>query len=131
MKAKIFAAGLVALSLTAPVAGYAQTGQMREQGGKSGYSTTDISKLSGEELKDKKIYNARNDELGTIDEVMGSTETGRTAIVEVGGFLGIGAKKVAIPVNQLSVGPDGKIVLNMTEDQLKALPEYKKEGTSR
>lgn len=49
-------------------------------------------------------------------------------VVDVGGFLGIGAKRVSLPVSQLNFMRDenGKVhaTTSMTKDQLKDLPEH-------
>lgn len=71
----------------------------------------------------KDIQDAKGDDIGEIEKVEGDT-----VIVGVGGFLGLGERKVALPWNQLTMsgtGEDAKITTNMTKDQLKALPEYK------
>ena len=47
------------------------------------------------------------------------------AVLSVGGFLGIGDKRIAVPVSELDVGQDGQIVMaDASEDQLKQMPEY-------
>jgi len=50
-------------------------------------------------------------------------------VVDVGGFLGVGAKPVAVPASQLDLMRDenGHVhaVTNWTKDQLKDLPEHK------
>jgi hypothetical protein len=48
------------------------------------------------------------------------------AIVEFGGFLGIGEHKVAIPWDQLNVTRD-RVAVNMTEEQIKAGPRWNKD----
>ena len=49
-------------------------------------------------------------------------------VIDVGGFLGIGAKPVAVPVNQLEFmrDEDGDVhaVTSWTKDQLKEMPEH-------
>ena len=45
------------------------------------------------------------------------------AILRTGGLMGFGGKDVVVPLDTLSVAPDGKLVLNMTDDQLKLLPK--------
>jgi len=50
------------------------------------------------------------------------------AIVDVGGFLGIGAKPVAVPLSDLDFmrDEDGEVhaVTTWTKDQLKDMPEH-------
>jgi PRC-barrel domain len=52
------------------------------------------------------------------------------AVLQVGGFLGIGGRLVAVPYNQLQVSEDGrKIVLpGASKDALKKLSEFKYES---
>jgi len=71
----------------------------------------------------KDIKDAKGEDIGEIEKVEGDT-----VIVGVGGFLGLGERKVALPWNQLTMtgtGEDAMITTSMTKDQLKALPEYK------
>lgn len=51
------------------------------------------------------------------------------AVIDVGGFLGIGEKEVAIAIDDLSVlravdGNEVQVVVNATEAELKAMPTY-------
>src|SRR5258707_12628511 len=47
------------------------------------------------------VYNDQNQKIGSIDDFVVSPDgTLSVAVVDVGGFLGIGAHKVAIPVKQ-------------------------------
>ena len=49
------------------------------------------------------------------------------AILDIGGFLGIGVHTVAVPINDLQVyrsENDTRIYLSWTRDQLEAMPEY-------
>ena len=49
------------------------------------------------------------------------------AIVNVGGFLGFGAKSVAIAVEELQVAPDqDEVVVTLTREQLDAMPEWRR-----
>ena len=51
------------------------------------------------------------------------------AVLSVGGFLGIGDKKVVVPLEELDVDQQGEIIMaNVTEDQLRDMPEYNEEG---
>jgi len=73
------------------------------------------------------VHNDKGDKVGKIDEVLVSSD-GKlsTAILDVGGFLGIGAHKVAIPVQQLvlSTNPTKIILPGATKDALKNMPEF-------
>ncbi|MBP1153024.1 MULTISPECIES: PRC-barrel domain-containing protein [Methylocaldum] len=77
------------------------------------------------------VYNENNQKIGAIDDFIVSPDGSLSvAIVDVGGFLGMGAHRVAIPVQQFQPIGDktdvSKLVLpGASKDALKALPEFK------
>ncbi|RDE08124.1 PRC-barrel domain-containing protein [Pelagibacterium lacus] len=79
-------------------------------------------------LKDATIYGADDHKVGTVAHLHGSG-AGAQAVIDVGGFLGIGAKPVAVPVDQLDFMRDenGKVhaVTGWTKDELKDMPEHR------
>ena len=85
----------------------------------------------GEERRASKIvganvYNDRNETIGSVDDLVLSDSGAPTAVVSVGGFLGIGSKLVAVPFNQLRWNAEqSRWVLNgVTKDSLTALPSF-------
>ncbi len=54
---------------------------------------------------------------------------GGSAVIDVGGFLGIGAKPVAVPISDLEFmrDEDGDVhaVTSWTKDDLKQMPEHR------
>lgn len=55
----------------------------------------------------------------------------RAAVIDVGGFLGVGDRRIAVAWRALTFAPDtgrGTITLAMTANQIKATPEYKPAG---
>ncbi|WP_038358005.1 PRC-barrel domain-containing protein [Bosea sp. UNC402CLCol] len=87
-------------------------------------STTD---LTPDILDGATIYGPGDEKIGSVSHLHGSGPMAQ-AIIDVGGFLGIGAKPVAVPVNQLEFmrDEDGNVhaVTNWTKDELKAMPEH-------
>jgi len=78
-----------------------------------------------------KAKNADKDTVGSVDDlyVDGSGNI-KTVVLSVGGFLGVGAKDVAVKWSDLKQSRDGSSVAlttNMSKDDLKALPDYKYE----
>ena len=52
----------------------------------------------------------------------------QAALIEFGGFLGIGTRKIAVAWSALRFQSEGKkqvVVVDLTRDQLRAMPEYK------
>lgn len=75
------------------------------------------------------VYNEKDQKIGRIEDFIVSPDgTLSVAIVDVGGFLGLGAHRVAIPVQQFDeVSP--KIVLKgASKEELKKMPEFKYEA---
>lgn len=73
------------------------------------------------------VYGPDNEKVGTISHVHGSGAAAQV-IVDVGGFLGIGAKPVAINVSELDFMRDEHGTVHALtlwrKDDLKALPEH-------
>jgi hypothetical protein len=74
------------------------------------------------------IYGPDDETIGSVSHVYGSGPDAQI-IVDVGGFLGIGAKPVAIPASNLDFmrDEDGDIhaVTTWTEEELEGMPEYR------
>jgi hypothetical protein len=75
------------------------------------------------------VYNDQNQKIGRIDDFV-VTPDGKlsVAVVDVGGFLGLGAHKVAIPVEQFGQVAPKVTLKGATKETLKALPEFKYVG---
>lgn len=94
-------------------------------------STRDMS-MKRDEVRTSKlvgatVYNAQNESVGTVDDVLISHDTKQPvqAVISVGGFLGIGSKLVAVDYDRLQLGPDNKVVMpNATKDQLKSMQSF-------
>jgi hypothetical protein len=73
------------------------------------------------------IYGPLDEKIGTVSHVHSSKATTQV-IVDVGGFLGIGAKPVAMAVTDLHFmrDEDGTVhaTTAWTKEQIKALPEH-------
>ena len=90
----------------------------------------DFAVMTAEDLVGKRVYGPDNKDLGEISAVALGTDGKITgAVVDVGGFLGIGEKSVALSAEMLRLAPDadgdGSVLrVSATEDQLKALPAH-------
>jgi sporulation protein YlmC with PRC-barrel domain len=75
------------------------------------------------------VYTAANENIGEINDLIMNKELNNiVAVVGVGGFLGIGEKDVAIPINDIKVIKDTDNALRLTitasKEQLEALPAF-------
>lgn len=79
-------------------------------------------------LEGATIYGADDHKIGKVDHVHGTGPTS-SAIIDVGGFLGIGAKPVSVPLGDLAFMRDEKgevhAVTSWTKDELKEMPEHR------
>jgi hypothetical protein len=116
----------------APVAGDTQTTQA-DQGlaaPTDGYTAAARGELSVDDLKAAEVFDATDERIAGVSDVL-VTEDGEVTniIVDVGGFLGIGAKSVAIAYADVEVfhgddRSDLRIHLPMSREQLEEMPEY-------
>ena len=80
------------------------------------------------------VRSAANEDMGHIvDVIVDRSGTVRAAVIDFGGFLGVGSRKIAVDWNALRFGrvadKGDAVTLELTKDQVKAAPEYK-EGSS-
>ncbi len=74
------------------------------------------------------VHDRQGTEIGTVNDVV-TGDDGRVAsvVIEVGGYVGIGSHAVSIAAHRLSVRDEGegtRIVLGMTREELRGLPEH-------
>jgi hypothetical protein len=76
------------------------------------------------------VVNAEGETVADIVDLVKKTgEDQLYAVLSVGGFLGIGDKKVVVVISELDVTQDGQIVMaSASQDQLKNMPAYDQEG---
>ncbi len=74
------------------------------------------------------VINDKNEKVGTIDDVIADKDKKQLnfAVLQVGGFLGVGGRLVAVPFDSLVIDDkEGKVTLpGATKDELKKLSEF-------
>ena len=78
----------------------------------------------------KEVRSSADENMGRIvNVVIDQNAQPRAAIIDFGGFLGIGSRKLAVDWNLLHFGPvgdgRGRITVELTADEVRAAPEYK------
>lgn len=72
------------------------------------------------------VYNDQNQSIGSVDDVlMGHDNKATTAVLSVGGFLGMGSKLVSVPFDQLKVEKNRIVMPGATKASLTSMPTYK------
>lgn len=76
------------------------------------------------------VYNQKEEDLGSIKEIMLDTNNGNVcyAVLSSGGFLGMGEKLFAVPWSALTLDTQNKrFMLNVELDRLKNAPGFDKD----
>mgnify|MGYP003948267667 CR=1 FL=1 len=86
------------------------------------------------DLLDKTVVNDKNEKIGKVDDLIispgkeSNKPAAAYAIIGVGGFLGIGTREVAIPMEQLKIHNKQLTLPGATKDALKDLPPFVYQG---
>jgi len=89
----------------------------------------DVSQMSSDKLIGKSVVTATGEEIGEIDEVgYSATHQERVAVIEAGGFLGVGEKRIAVPLSELEISEDGNVKTTMTRDSIEMQEEFDEAG---
>jgi hypothetical protein len=83
-----------------------------------------------QEILGKEVRSATDENMGrVVDIIVDRTGQVRAAVVDFGGFLGVGSRKIAIAWNALHFPANGnkveRVTLEWTRDQVRAAPEYR------
>lgn len=93
-----------------------------------GYAAIDRTALTAEMLTGANVRDASDSAIAEVSDLVLTAEGQVTHVVlDVGGFLGIGARSVALPMERLTVAQSGDSVtlwVDMTREELEALPEH-------
>jgi sporulation protein YlmC with PRC-barrel domain len=94
-----------------------------------GTPATVIDGQAAESLLGKKVQSAKGEDLGRIvDVIVDKAGQIRAAVIDFGGFLGVGSRKIAVDWHAIHMTPDGKLdhlVISLPQDQLHSAPVYK------
>jgi len=128
MQKSTIAAVAVALALAAPAA-YSQTMAMQgmqKAGPPVRLLTIALTTQSGElragQMIGSTVYDVQNRNIGSIKDIVLDRDGKVTAVVvDVGAFLGVGGKYVAVGLNDLKTDND-RLTLNRSKEQLEAAP---------
>ncbi|MFD0982266.1 PRC-barrel domain-containing protein [Tropicimonas aquimaris] len=94
-----------------------------------GFTLADRGALTADRLTGAPVYDGNNEHVGELGELVlaedGQIETG---VIDVGGFLGIGEKPVAVDYESMSIATDDldrlTVHVDLGREQLEQLPEF-------
>ena len=82
----------------------------------------------------KGVKSPKGEDLGRVVDVLADAEGHvRVAIIDFGGFLGVGTRRIAVDWPLLHFSPSGEksLILSMTRQKLQSAPEYKESNSPR
>ena len=94
------------------------------------------SLVGATDIKGTNVKNLQGQDLGQIEDVLIDPDTGqvRFVILEVGGFLGLGSTRVAVPLSAFQITKEGnkpKWVLDADKEKLKNAPKVEGKNYQR
>jgi hypothetical protein len=95
-------------------------------------SVTIIGAREAHGVLGRDVRSTTNEDMGNIvDVIVDRTGTVRAAVIDFGGFLGVGSRKIVVDWNALHFGrvadKSDSITLELTKAQVAAAPEYKED----
>lgn len=80
----------------------------------------------GDELLGRDIRTPAGDRLGQVDDFVIDPQSGVVhVLVDVGGLLGIGERRVAMGLRELAMDTEGTLIAQMTQSELEARQQYR------
>lgn len=89
---------------------------------------TVLEKDESQGILGKTVRDSDGKEMGRIvNVIVDRASQPRAVVIDFGGFLGVGSRKIAVDWAALRIGADkpDQITLDLSRDQVKAAPEYK------
>jgi hypothetical protein len=90
-----------------------------------------LAQMPASDLLGANVVDEQGETIASVDDIVrrpGGPEDELYAVLEVGGFLGIGARQVAVPLNDLEVGADNELIMRgVTQEQLEQMQPYEQD----
>jgi sporulation protein YlmC with PRC-barrel domain len=96
------------------------------------YTTSSHDVISSDKVEGTTVFNSVGDKLGSIDDLMIDKRTGqvRYAVLEFGGFMGIGTDRYPLPWNMLKYDTSKEgYVVPLDKSRLESAPRYAADDT--
>ena len=97
---------------------------------REGFATADYDQLTADDLEDAAVYDANDENIGNVEELILSPDGKiEQAIVDVGGFLGMGVHRIGLAFDEMQVmtnadNSDVRVYIDQTRQTLEQRPEY-------
>jgi hypothetical protein len=95
---------------------------------REGFQRAEASNFSVDELLGANVYDVNDENVGSVDDVVANGDGELEYVVmDIGGFLGIGAHTVALGLDEVTILQDGddlRLYVGASDDELRNMPEY-------
>ncbi len=123
------AAAVLAQVVAVPASAQAPAGSGPADGEGTPGLTSVISQSRLDSVLGREVRTRVEEDVGRVVDILADRQ-GRVqaAVIEFGGFLGIGTRKIAVDWSAISFENDGKrtiVIVDLSRDQLRLAPEYK------
>jgi hypothetical protein len=121
--------GLIFLGQIAIMPSAGQINEYRDAFDRAGDTPAPVFKRKLDSVLGREVRTRVEEDVGRIVDLL-TDRNGQieAAVIEFGGFLGIGTRKIAVEWSALRFeggGPKPAVIVEMTRDQLRVAPEYK------
>jgi sporulation protein YlmC with PRC-barrel domain len=90
---------------------------------------TSDQQIRASKLIGSTVYNDQHQKIGSIDDLLlNQRHDVSSAVLSVGGFLGLGSKLVKVPYQDLHVANKTIVMSGASRDELKKMPTYNPNG---
>ena len=97
---------------------------------REGYELVVRDELTADDMTGMRVYGSNDEDVGEISELIMSSDgaTIERAVLDIGGFLGIGEHEVAVTLDELQIMRDAngtnRVYIDATQEELEAQPAY-------
>lgn len=91
----------------------------------------ELAQMTAKDIIGQNVVNENGETVGEIEDILiGGQDNAVSAIISVGGFLGIGEKNVALGLDRLKLREDRVLLMSKAdEEQLESMPAYQEGDT--
>ena len=98
---------------------------------REGYAAAEATEITADKLTGARVYGPKDEDVGEINRII-LNDKGQVdrVVLDVGGFLGIGERQIAVTMDELNIvknakGDDFRVYIDANQANLKAQPEFK------
>lgn len=130
IKKTLLAATVLSTAIAFPVWAGTSESASPETRSSTGQSATEAGKVSVAGISTRafvgaSVHNSEGERIGEVhDLIIGENRDVTHAVVDVGGFLEIGEKRVVVPFTELKIKDDGDVIVSASRQELEAWPEF-------